>query len=134
VLATAFLGVIALALLVQTGYLVYLGMVGRKAVRRLDALEQELTRDVRPALQSLRRVSENVELVSARVAAGMPEIELAMQETARNVRRAGEAIETLEKLVLKPLRPLAQGLALWRGLRRGFETYREVPRLSAGRR
>jgi hypothetical protein len=134
VLATVFLGIIAIALLVQTGYLVYLGMAGRKAVRRLEALELAFRRDVRPALESLRRVSENVELVSARVLAGMPQIEVAMQEAAHNARRAGQAIAVFESLVLTALRPLARGLALFKGIRRGFDTFRDAPRLSAGRR
>jgi hypothetical protein len=133
-LGVAFLGLIAAALVVQTVYLIVLGRAGQKAVARLARLEQAYERDVQPTLQSLRSLTENADVLSRRVVEGMPEIETAARDAAESVRRAGEAVHALEELVLTPLRPLAQGMAIFRGLRRGWQTYRSLPGLTAGRR
>jgi hypothetical protein len=133
-LAVAFLGLIAVALVVQTGYLIYLGRAGQKVANRLAALEQQLTEEVRPTLASLQRLTENAELISRRVALGMPQFEAAVQEAVHNIRRATEAIDLLESVLLMPLRPLARGFALFKGLRRGLESYRSAPRLTSGNR
>ena len=64
----------------------------------------------------------------------MPQIEMAVQQAVDNIRRATEAIDLLERVLLTPLRPLARGFALFKGLRRGLETYRGSPRLTSGGR
>jgi hypothetical protein len=52
-----FLGVIALASVVQAGFLIGLVIYGRRLAQRVDALQLRLDREISPALENFNRVS-----------------------------------------------------------------------------
>jgi len=68
VLSFVFLGIIATAAVVQTGFLISLMREGRKTARHLDAFTEKLGRDLEPSLQDLSRASRNLAEVSERAA------------------------------------------------------------------
>jgi hypothetical protein len=118
------LGVIAVVLVAQTALLAWLGLTGQRLARRLSVLERDFGEELRPSLASARRVAENAERISESLVGGLPQLEQAIEDAAENVRRATRMMELLENLVVRPLRPLAAGWALWRGVRSGLEAYR----------
>ena len=58
--AVVFLGVIALASLVQTVFLVALAVAGRRLARRVDEMHDRFERELRPSIDSLSRMSRNL--------------------------------------------------------------------------
>ena len=54
---TVFLGIIALASVVQAAFLIGLVVYGRRLGQRLDALQSRLDREISPALENFNRVS-----------------------------------------------------------------------------
>jgi len=122
--ALVLLGLIAAASVVQATFLIALAMESRRFAARLDGVE----RDVRPHLERMGDVIENVAQLTAGAARRLPQIESTVEDTLHKLRRTTDLVETL---ALKPLQPVAKALALWRGLRRGAEVYRAI---GAGRR
>src|SRR5574340_316511 len=108
-----FLGVIALASVVQGVFLVGLMLMGRRLARRIDAIQARIDRDITPALDNLGRVSR----AAAEIA------DLASIQARRFDSLLGDTIGKIEQttgmvqqLVLRPLRPLGAILALRRGV------------------
>jgi hypothetical protein len=122
-LAVAFLGVIALSSLVQAGMLVGLSVQGRRLARQVGELQQRIEHEIQPSLAHLKRVARNAAEVS----------DIAVLE-ARRVDAAlatlGDRLEDVsrltQKLLLRPLRPVAEVAALLRGLRRGLDVYHRL--------
>ncbi|MBN2370053.1 MAG: hypothetical protein JXO72_06160 [Vicinamibacteria bacterium] len=119
----AFLGVIALSSLMQTGFLIGLALNGRRLARRLDEIQRRIDDEIRPGLRNLTRASESVveisdiardqaRRLSAVVAGALDSLE--------------ETIHTAQALILRPLAPLADLAALIKGVRRGIEVYRRL--------
>ena len=67
-LGLVFLGIIAAAAVVQTGFLISLLREGRRTARQLDAFTDRLGRQLEPSLQDLSRASRNLAEVSERAA------------------------------------------------------------------
>lgn len=115
--ALVFLGLIAAATIVQATLLLSLVNKGRELAGRIEAIE----RDLRPRLQRVGDVVDNVGQLAEGVLRRLPEVESTLDDAMRKVRRTTGMVETL---VVKPLLPLATAVALWRGFRTGASFYR----------
>jgi hypothetical protein len=118
-----FLGVIAVASLVQAGFLVAFAMGGLKLFRRLDELQARLDREWKPALDQITRISRNVAEVSDLATLQARRIDLFVGDT---VDKLEGVTANVQHMLLRPLGPLADLTALIKGLRKGIEVYREL--------
>jgi hypothetical protein len=126
-----FLGVIAAASVVQAVFLIGLARSGRRLGSRLDELQRRIERDIRPGLEHLSRVTRNLGEIS----------DVATETTHRAAEvltaalgRLEEAVGLVQKLLLRPLGPFADLLALLRGLQRGLSVYRQLGGVDPERR
>lgn len=119
-LGVGFLGVIALSSLVQAAFLIVLGLSTRRMGRRLDELQQRIDRDLRPSLDSLARITRNLAEVSDTAVLQARRVDELVADTVEKVE---EITSELRSFVLRPLGPLSQLLAFFRGVRRGVEVY-----------
>lgn len=122
-LAVAFLGVIALSSLVQAGFLIGVAIQGRRTARRVGELQERLERDIQPSLASLNRVARNAAEVSDIAVVEARRIDVMVAELTT---RLEEVSRITHKLLLRPLRPVAEVAALLRGLRRGLDVYHRL--------
>src|SRR3989304_8247190 len=128
--ALVFLGVIAVAALVQSAVLIGLAVAGRRLSRRIEALQTRLERDVSPALQDLTRVSRNVAEISDIATLQARRLDLALAGTIGKIE---ETTSVAQRLILRPLGPVADLVAFPQGLRRGIDVYFDL-RAREGRR
>jgi hypothetical protein len=116
------LGVVAIATTVQAVALVSVLLAVRRLEGRFGEAEREL-RALRPRLERLGRVIDNVAEWSDAVAMRVPrvaaDIESAL-DRLRGIARIGAM------MLVKPLRPLGSVLALWKGLKTGANAYRQL--------
>jgi hypothetical protein len=122
-LAVAFLGVIALSSVVQAGFLIGLAIQGRRLARRVGELQERLEREIQPSLAHLSRISRNAAEVSDIAVLEARRIDLAL---AAVTERLEEFTHLTQKLLMRPLRPIAEAAALLRGLRRGLDVYHRL--------
>ncbi len=120
--ATAFLGVIALASVVQAAFLIALAFWGRGLSQRIDQLQQRIDRELSPALASFARVSRNLEEVSDLAVIQARRVDDLLADTLEKVQ---DTTTQIQRLVLRPLGPLADLVAFLRGIRKGVEVYRQ---------
>lgn len=110
------------------------------AVRRLEARFGEAERELRalgPRVERLGRVIDNLADWTDGAAEHIPRVAADIEATLEHLRWIGR----IGAMVLaKPLRPLGAALALWKGLKAGARTYRDLdparalpapPRISA---
>jgi len=119
-LGVAFLGVIALSSLVQAGFLIGLALGARRLGRRVDEMQQRLDRDLRPALDSLSRISRNLAEVSDTAVLQVRRLDDLIADTAEKIE---ETTSRFRALIVRPLGPVGDVLALLKGIRRGIEVY-----------
>jgi HAMP domain-containing protein len=122
-LAVAFLGVIALSSLVQAVFLIGLAIQGRRLQRRIAELGDRVDRDIQPSLAHLTRVTRNAAEVSDLAVVEMRRFDLMLAELAE---RLDETSRVVQKLVLRPLRPIAEIAAFLKGVRRGLDVYHRL--------
>jgi hypothetical protein len=115
-----FLGVIALASVVQAAFLISLTVFGRRLGRRIDALQARLDREITPALENFARVSRSAAEISDLAALQARRVDLLLSDA---IERIEDTMATVQKLVVRPLKPLAEVLAFVRGLQRGLDVY-----------
>ena len=116
------LGVVAIATTVQAAALVSVLLAVRRLEGRLGEAEREL-RELRPRLERLGRVIDNVADWTDGVAEHIPRVAADIEGTLAQLR----GIARLGAMVLaKPLRPLGVALALWKGLKSGATVYRRL--------
>src|SRR3989304_6082131 len=118
--ALVFLGVIGVAALVQSAVLIGLAVAGRRLSRRIEALQTRLERDVSPALRDLTRVSRNVAEISDIATLQARRLDLALADTIEKIE---ETTSVAQRLILRPLGPVADIVAFLKGLRRGIDVY-----------
>ena len=118
--AVVFLGVIALALVVQSVFLVLLARAGFGLGRRVDAIQKQLDQDVRPSIESINRFSLNVGELSDRVVLQGRRVDHVVSDTLDRVEEFSEALRRLSR---RPWGPLADVAALVKGVQRGVEVY-----------
>jgi hypothetical protein len=126
-----FLGLIALASLVQAFWLLRLAIEGKRLAARLDDFQHRLERDARPTLESLQRISRNLAEVSDTAVIQARRVDALVADTVLKIE---ETTETLQQLILRPLGPLADLAAFLKGLRRGLEVYRQLRGFDVPRR
>ena len=118
-----FLGVIALSSLVQAGFVIGLTVGGRRLARRLDALNERIDREIRPALDDLGRITRNMAEVTDRVTLRVRRLDDLLADTIDKIE---DATETVRRLIVRPLGPLAGIAAFVKGLRRGLQVYTQL--------
>lgn len=118
-----FLGIIALASLVQGAFLIGLTVSGRRLARRLDALQARIDRDITPALENLGRISRAAAEIADLAALQARRIDLVLADTVEKIE---ETTTLVQQLVVRPLKPLAGLLAFVKGLQRGVDVYLQL--------
>ena len=116
------LGVVAIATTVQAVALVSVLLAVRRLEGRFGEAEREL-RALRPRLERLGRVIDNVAYWTDGVAEHIPRVAADIESTLdqlRGIARLGAM------MLVRPLRPLGVALALWKGLKSGAIVYRQL--------
>jgi hypothetical protein len=127
-LGLVFLGLIALASLVQGLFLIGLGWGGLKLMRRVEELQGRVERELRPALASVSRITRNVSEVTEVASAQVQRMEALVDHT---VGRVEETRAQMREAMSVPLGGLAEISALLKGFRRGLEVYQRLGGLEA---
>ena len=123
-----FLGVIALASVVQAGFLIGLVIYGRRLAQRMDALQVRLDREISPALENFNRVSRAAAEIADLATLQARRLDLVLAET---IERVEETTAMVQQLVVRPLKPIGAIVAFLKGLQRGMEAYFEFDRGAA---
>jgi hypothetical protein len=121
--AVVFLGIIALASLVQAVFLVALAIAGRRVARRLDELEQRIDRELRPSLESLNRIARNLGEVSDLAVLGARRMDATLADLLDKVE---DTATLIRRTLIRPLGPLVDIAAFLKGLRRGLQVYQQL--------
>ena len=118
-----FLGIIALGSLIQSAFLLRIAMAGRELTRRFEELQERVDRDLRPTLDNLTRVTRNLAEVSDVAVLQARRVDDLLADTVEKI----EGTTTLVKqVVLRPLGPLMDIAAFFKGVRRGLEVYQTL--------
>jgi len=120
-----FLGVIALASVVQAGFLIGLVIYGRRLAHRMDALQARLDREISPALENFNRVSRAAAEIADLATLQARRFDLVLADTIEKIE---EATATVQQLVVRPLKPIGGIVAFLKGLQRGMEVYFQFDR------
>jgi hypothetical protein len=123
-----FLGVIALAALVQGLFLIGLGWGGLKVMRRVQELQGRVEQELTPAVASVSRITRNVSEVSAVASMQAQRVEALVDHTLARVEDTRERIRVALSI---PLGGLVEVSALLKGFRRGLEVYKRLGGLEA---
>ena len=126
-----FLGIIALASVVQAGFLIALAVYGRRLARRVDALQVKLDREIAPVLANFDRVGRAAAEIADLVTLQARRLDLLLADTIEKVEEATTAVQ---QLVVRPLKPIGGILAFLRGLQRGMDVYFQLDRGAHPRR
>ena len=118
-----FLGVIALAAVVQAGFLIGLVVFGLRLARRMDQLQSRLDKDITPALENFTRVSRAAAEISDLATLQARRLDLLLADTIEKIE---ETTGVIQQFVVRPLKPVGGILAFLRGLQRGMEVYRQL--------
>jgi hypothetical protein len=134
--AVVFLGVIALAAVVQCAFVVIAAQSLRSSGERVTELCQKFDTELRPTLQDLRQSAASLRAIADSGREQAARVEALLSTTLANIETT---VESVRSLVQKPIATLNDLSAFWGGLRRGFETYREAaprrrPASASGRR
>ena len=118
-----FLGVIALAAVVQAGFLIGNVVFGLRLARRMDQLQSRLDKDITPALKNFTRVSRAAAEISDLATLQARRLDLLLADTIEKIE---ETTGVIQQFVVRPLKPVGGILAFLRGLQRGMEVYRQL--------
>ncbi len=127
----AFLGLIALCSLTQTIFLVRLAQEGRRVARRVDEIQERIDREIRPSIENLTRFTRNLGEVSEIVVLQMRRVDALLADTAEKIQDTTSALRTA---VVKPLGPILDVAAFFKGLQRGFSVYQQLRGFERGPR
>jgi hypothetical protein len=126
-----FLGVIALASVVQAGFLITLVVLGRRLGQRVDALQTRLDREISPALDNFSRVSRAAAEIADLATLQARRLDVVLADTIDKVE---ETTATIQQLVVKPLKPIGGILAFLKGVQRGLEVFFQFDRAAPPQR
>jgi hypothetical protein len=118
-----FLGIIAFGSLVQAAFLIKLALEGRELSRRLAELQERVDRDLRPALEGLARVTRNLAEVSDLAVIQARRVDDLLADTVEKIESTTSIVRNV---VLRPLGPLVDLAAFFKGVRRGLEVYQTL--------
>jgi len=122
-MAVLFLGLIAFSSLVQAVFLIRLTIEGKKVSARLEAFQDKVEREVRPALDQLHRVTRNMAEISDTAVLQARRVDAVLADTLEKVE---ETTTMVQKVLLRPLGPLVDIAAFLKGVRRGLDVYRQL--------
>ena len=120
--AGVFLGIMALAAVVQCAFVVIAALSLRRSGARVQEIAEKFDAEMRPTLQDLRHGAANLRTISDSAREQAAKVEALLATTLESVETA---IESARTLVLRPLESLEDLSAIWGGVRRGFNAYRE---------
>jgi hypothetical protein len=120
-LSRIFLGIIAVAALIQAIFLVVMAIAAGRLVKRVEGVTERVEREVRPALDQIHRITRNVGEVSDLTATHARRIGDVVSDTTDKVR---ESTDYLRMVVAKSINPLVELGAFWRGVQRSVEVLR----------
>lgn len=124
-----FLGILALSSLTQTVFLIVLALESRRIAARVEELRERVEKDLRPSLDSLSRITRNLADISDLGVLQARRIDAAVADTLDKVT---ETTETIRRLVVRPLGPLTEIAAFFRGVKRGIEVYNQLRGFDGG--
>lgn len=122
-LGVAFLGVIALASLVQSAFLVWLAVGALRLARRVGEIERQLDRELRPVLADVSRIGRSVAELSELVTLQGRRLDAFL---ASSLEKLDDTTSQLRQIALLPLAPLSGLTALARAFQTGFQVYRRL--------
>ena len=129
-LGLVFLGVIALASLVQGAFLVGLALGGLRLAKRMGDIQKSVETEIRPALDDVSRLAQNLAAVSEIATGQAHRLEALVAHTVERVDRARSQVRTA---VDHPVSAFSDVGAILKGVRRGFDVYQRLGGLSAQR-
>lgn len=129
-LGLVFLGVIALASLVQGAFLIGLALGGLRIARRVGEIQKSVESEIRPALDEVSQVARNLAAVSEIATTQAQRLEGLVAHT---VSRVQDARAQVSGAVAQPLSSFRDVGAILKGVRRGLEVYKRLGGLSAQR-
>jgi hypothetical protein len=130
-LGVVFLGVIALASLVQGAFLVALAVGGMRIARRMGEIQRTVESEIRPAVDDVSRLARSLASVSLMATEQAERLETVVAHTVSRVE--GVRSHVREK-VGQPLESFRDVGAILTGFRRGLDVYQRLGALSAQRR
>jgi hypothetical protein len=119
--AVFFLGVMALAAVVQCAFVIVAALGLRRSGAQVGEMCQRFDAEMRPALEDLRKGAANLRAISDSGREQAARVEALLSTTLENVETT---IENIRTLVIKPIASLTELTAFWNGIRSGLETYR----------
>jgi hypothetical protein len=122
-LSKVFLGVLALATLLQALVVLAIALGGRKLAVDLAELRDRLEKNLEPVTDDVRRVVRNVADVSDTVATQGRRVDQAVSATAASLQGTAEY---LGRAVRIGVRPLVEVGALWQGVKQALRAYRSL--------
>ena len=129
-LGLVFLGVIALASLVQGVFLVGLALSGLRLARRLGEIQKSVETEIRPAMDDVSRLARNLASVSEVASSQAQRLESFVAQT---VTRVEDAQAQVRESVGRPFDSFRDVGAILKGVRRGFDVYQRLGGLAAQR-
>ena len=120
-----FLGAIAAAMVVQAAFLIALSVAGIRLARRLDALQAQIDQQIAPALKGVERISRNAAEISDLATVQARRVDLLLADTIDKVE---DTAAVVQRLVLRPLRPVAHLVAVLRGVQAGIDVFLRLER------
>jgi hypothetical protein len=121
--AIVFLGIIAVASVVQSAFLIGLALEGKKLSRRVAEMQDRIEREIKPSLDNVSRVTRNLAEVSDLAVLQARRVDGLLADTIDKVE---ETTTLIRKVVLRPIGPLVDLAAFLKGLRRGLEVYQQL--------
>jgi uncharacterized protein Yka (UPF0111/DUF47 family) len=86
-------------------------------------MQDRIDREIRPAMDNLARISRNFAEVTDLVTLQARRIDDLLADTIEKIE---EATDTIRRVVVRPLGPLADITAFLKGIRRGVEVYHKL--------
>jgi hypothetical protein len=120
---TILLGVIALGSFIQALVIIGVALGGLRVAKRVQNMQANVDREIRPALDSLMRVANNATEVAEVVTTQARRVENLIGLT---VERLDMARAQVRGRMARPMASLADVGALLKGFRRGLSVYRQL--------
>ena len=120
---TLLLGLIALGSLIQALVIIGIAVGGLRVARRVQDMQENVDRELRPALDSLTRVANNASEVAVVVGTQARRVE---EMVGLTMERLDLARAQVRGRVSRPMASLADVGALLKGFRRGLSVYRQL--------
>jgi hypothetical protein len=117
------LGLIALGSLIQALVIIGIALGGLRVARRVQDMQENVDRELRPAVESLTRVAHNASEVAVVVGAQARRVE---EMVGLTMERLDLARAQVRGRVSRPMASLADVGALLKGFRRGLSVYRQL--------